>query len=55
MQTEEEATHFLKSAELQTGKKCFVRHVSIGGFDRWKIFTSEEDCQSYVRDRKHKR
>lgn len=55
MKTEDEAIHFLKSAELRTGKKCFVRHVKIGEFDRWKIFTSEEDYENYLRTRKHRR
>jgi len=55
MGTEEEAVHFLRSAELKTGKKCFVRHVKIGKFEKWKIFTSEEDYSSYIRTRKHKR
>jgi hypothetical protein len=55
MKTEEEAIHFLKSAELRTGKKCFVRHVKIGKFEKWKIFTSEEDYKSYLKYRKHKR
>ena len=55
MKTEEEAIHFLKSAELRTGKKCFVRHVKIGKFEKWKIFTSEEDYKSYIETRKHKR
>ncbi|OHE55104.1 MAG: hypothetical protein A3K61_01160 [Thaumarchaeota archaeon RBG_16_49_8] len=55
MKTEEEAIHFLKSAELKTDKKCFVRHVRIGGFEKWKIFTSEEDYMSYIKTRQHKR
>jgi len=55
MKTEEEAIHFLRSAELRTGKKCFVRKVKIGGFEKWKIFTSEEDYYSYTKTRKHKR
>ena len=55
MQTEEEAIHFLKSAELRTGKQCFVRHMVIGRFDKWKIFTGEEDYRSYLENRKHKR
>jgi hypothetical protein len=55
MKTEEEAIHFLKSAELRTGKKCFVRHVKIRKFEKWKIFTSEEDYKSYFTTRKHKR
>jgi hypothetical protein len=55
MQTEEEAIHFLKSAEIQTGRECFIRHVKIGKLEKWKIFTSEEDYESYVETRKHKR
>jgi hypothetical protein len=55
MKTEEEAIHFLKSAELKIGKKCFVRHVKIGKFEKWKIFTSEEDYDNYLSFRKHKR
>ncbi|MDG7002174.1 MAG: hypothetical protein JRN15_24000, partial [Nitrososphaerota archaeon] len=55
MQTEVEAIHFLKSAELRTGKKCFFRHVKIGKFEKWKIFVSELDYESYVTTRKHKR
>lgn len=55
MKTEQEAIHFLKSAELKAGKKCFVRHVKIGKFEKWKIFTSEEDFNNYLRFRKHKR
>jgi hypothetical protein len=37
MKTEVKVIHFLKSAELRTGKKCFVRHVKIGKFDKGKI------------------
>ena len=55
MKTKEEAIHFLKSAELRTGKKCFVRQVKIGKFEKWKIFTSEEDYVSYLKARKHRR
>jgi len=55
MKTEEEALHFLKSAELRTGKPFFVRHVTIGKFEKWKIFTSEKDYQSYIQTRKHRR
>ena len=47
MNTEEEAIHFLKTAELQTGKTCFVRHVTLGTFEKWNIYTSEEDYISY--------
>ncbi len=55
MKTESEAIHFLKGAEVTTGKKCFVRHVKIGKFEKWKIFTSEEDYKIYIETRKHKR
>ena len=55
MKTEEEAIHFLKSAMLRTGKECLVRHVKVSEFDKWKIFTSEEDYESYVGFKKHKR
>jgi hypothetical protein len=55
MKTESEAIHFLKGAEVSTGKKCFIRHVKLGKFEKWKIFTSEEDYQSYLKTRKHKR
>jgi hypothetical protein len=55
MKTEEEAIHFLKSAEIITGKNCFVQCVKIGKFEKWKIFTSEEDYQSYLKTRKHRR
>jgi len=55
MKTEEEAIHFLKSAQLKTEKKCFVRKVKLGKFENWKIFTSENDYQSYLNTRKHKR
>ena len=55
MKTEEEAIHFLKSAELKTGKNCFVRYVKIGKFEKWKIFTSEEDYRNYINFKKHKR
>jgi len=52
----EEAVHFLKSAEVRTGKRCFVRKVApLPGMQKWKIFTSEEDYESYVKTRKHKR
>jgi len=55
MKTEEEAIHFLKSAEIRTGKNCFVRRVKLGKFEKWKIFTSEEEYQSYLKTRKHRR
>ena len=55
MATKEEALPFLKSAEVRTGKPCFVRLVIIGQFRKWKIFTSEEDFDSYLKTRKHQR
>jgi len=56
MGTEQEAVHFLKSAEVRTGKRCFVRKVVLGPkMEKWKIFTSQEDYESYVKTRKHKR
>jgi hypothetical protein len=55
MKTEEEAIHFLRSAEQRIGGKCFVRHVKVGRFEKWKIFVSEEDLRSYVKTRKHRR
>jgi hypothetical protein len=55
MKTEEEAIHFLKSAEHRVGEKCFIRDVKIGRFEKWKIFVSEEDYRSYLKTRKHKR
>lgn len=50
-----EAINFLRSAEIRTGKSCFVRHAVLGTFDKWKIFTSEDDCESYLRTRTHRR
>lgn len=46
----------MKSAEVQTGKRCFVGKAKVptGGV-KWKIFTSEEDYESYVKFKKHKR
>ena len=55
MKTEEEAIHFLKSAELKTGKKCFIKNVRIGKFEKWKIFTSQTDYANYMKNRKHRR
>jgi hypothetical protein len=55
MKTEEEAIHFLKSAERRVGEKCFIRHVKVGRFEKWKIFVSEEDFRSYMKTREHKR
>jgi hypothetical protein len=55
MRTEEEAIHFLKSAEARTGKRCFVRKVTKASFVKWKIFTSEQDYLSYTQTGKHRR
>lgn len=56
MKSETEAIHFLKSAEVVTGRRCFVRKVANNaGKDKWKIFTSEEDYQSYLESKRHKR
>jgi hypothetical protein len=54
MHSREEAIHFLKGAEVFTGKECFVRQtvVPTGGL-KWKIFTSEEDFDSYVKFKRH--
>ena len=56
MQTEDEALHFLKGAEMSTGKRCFIRKATVPtGGEKWKIFTSEEDYESYIKFKKHKR
>lgn len=56
MKSRTEAMHFLKSAEVVTGKRCFVRKVvNRAGRVKWKIFTSEEDYQSYIQTGKHRR
>jgi len=56
MQTRDEAIHFLKGAEVCSGKKCFVRTARLPtGGEKWKIFTSEEDYESYVKYKKHRR
>ena len=55
MKTKTEAIHFLKGAEIQTNKKCFIKYVEIGNWKKWKIFTTKEDYNSYIKTRKHKR
>jgi hypothetical protein len=55
MKTREEAIHFLKSAEVRTGKMCFVRKVKRMSYVKWKIFTSEQDYLSYTHKGKHRR
>ena len=56
MESFDEAMHFLKGAEVSTGKRCFVKKAKVptGGI-KWKIFTSTEDYSSYVKFMKHKR
>jgi hypothetical protein len=56
MKSKKEAIHFLKSAQVQTNKECLIRSVyNKAGKVKWKIFTSEEDYESYIRTGKHKR
>jgi hypothetical protein len=55
MQTRAEAIHFLKSAEVRTGKRCFVRKVRRGSFVKWKIFTSDQDYRNFMETGKHRR
>lgn len=56
MLTREEAIHFLKSAEVATGKRCFVREAMLPtGGKKWKIFTSERDYESYTKHKRHLR
>lgn len=56
MLSREETLHFLKAAQQDSGKKCFIRPVvQANGSNRWKIFTDEEDYQIYLTTGKHKR
>ena len=56
MKSKREAIHFLKWAEIKNGKRCFVRGIeNSAGKTKWKIFTSEEDYESYKTTGKHKR
>jgi len=56
MHSEDEAMHFLKGAEVYTGKKCFIRRAKVPtGGEKWEVFTAEEDYENYVRFKKHKR
>jgi hypothetical protein len=52
MKTQREAIHFLKSVQVETGSECFVRPVEKQRANHtdtaWKIFTSEQDYQSYL-------
>jgi hypothetical protein len=60
LRTRTEALHFLKGAQIQAGQDCFVQEVppkrtNERALARWKIFTSEADCQHYMRVGKHQR
>lgn len=59
MRSRREAVHFLKSAQLATGKECFIRPIERsrgrGPAVVWKIFTSEDDYESYVATGRHRR
>lgn len=58
IRTPREADHFLKAAEAQSGKACFVRAVEKRRRDQvvtvWEIFTSEEDYQAYQQTGRHR-
>jgi hypothetical protein len=55
MKTKEEAIHFMLSAEIRTGKSCFVREVTRMSLVKWKILSSEGDYMSYMQTGKHRR
>ncbi|HEX6299557.1 MAG TPA: hypothetical protein VF148_03740 [Acidimicrobiia bacterium] len=59
MRTRREAVHILKSAQMATGKDCFIRPVERLRHDQvvtvWKIFTTEEDYRSYLATGHHRR
>jgi hypothetical protein len=59
MRSRREALHFLKEAETVTGKPCFIRSINKQRGDQtvtvWKIFTSEDDYESYLRSGQHLR
>lgn len=59
MKSRREAQHFLRSAQVVTGKACFIRPVKKQLRSKtatvWKIFTSEEDFRLYRRTSKHAR
>ncbi len=59
MKTQREAVHFLKSAQVQTEGESFARPVVKQRANRtntvWKVFTSEQDYQSYLTTGKHRR
>ena len=56
MHSKDEALHFLRSAEVATGKRCFVGRAQVptGGW-KWKVFTCREDYESYLKHKKHRR
>jgi hypothetical protein len=55
MNTTKEAIHFMRSPEIRTGKRCFVRRVRRTPLVKWKIFTSEDYYMSYMQTDKRKR
>ena len=59
MKTRREAQHFLRSAQIVTGKACFIRPIEKQLRNRkaiaWKIFTGEEDYHFYRRTGRHAR
>jgi hypothetical protein len=55
-QTKKETIHFLKSAEIVNGKKCFMRKATAPtGGEKWRILASEEDYDSYVKSETHQK
>jgi hypothetical protein len=45
-----------QSSRVCIGMKCFMRKANVPtAGKKWKIFTSEEDYESYVEFQKHKR
>lgn len=49
MKTKVEAVHFLKGAEVSTGKKCIMRLTPLpGGFKKYKIFPDEQAYNDYL-------
>lgn len=45
------ARRYLKQAERETGKRCFVRQVSVKAYV-FKIFVSEEDYEKYQKKKR---
>lgn len=49
MRTEAEAVHFLRSAQIATGKKCIMKLVRTpGGPKKYRIFPDEEAYEDYL-------